>query len=245
MKDLNEYASKIASNFTHLDESRLQWMWDAGSNMAKLGWKKIEDIVQGIKDGKKLDQTPDPKLLTYQPSSSSVPAKLVNPNSSKIVGLNKKGKLAAGAATAAAIAASQMLDDDPSDNKEPGQRKEDEMREALKKQAADALNKKPGEQHPGVGDAPNAESPKPEKAPKKETSSTSQPTNSSDYPLTWSGYTAQKIATKGQGARQDLARKTQSAAWDAAQNKKLSNAERTKAAFLAKRLQDKEYRGGR
>ena len=128
----------------------------------------------------------------------------------------------------------------PSTAVEPGQRKEDEMRKALKKQAADALNKKPGEQHPGVGDTvkPTVKEPKAEKKPVTQTSKPAKD-------LTWSGYSAQKVATKGQGARQELAKSTQDAAWAAAGNKNLSRQQRVKAAFLAKRLQDQEYGRGR
>jgi hypothetical protein len=240
MKDLHEYAHRVVSNLESLDESRLKWMWDTGKDAAKLVW----DTVTG--GAKKIKKTDDPKLLTHQPSNNlpqTVPNNLPQSVPNKIVGLSGKGKATAGAVLAGAATLAALSDDDKDrlgTEKEPGQRKEDEMRKALKQQAATALNKKPGEQHPGVGDRPKAES-KPEKKPSAQQAPKSEDTPSD---LTWSAYSAKKVKTTP-SKRADLARETASKAWDAAANKNLSKEARTKAAFLAKKLQDRDMRGGR
>lgn len=235
MKDLHEYAHRIVSNLESLDEeSRLRWIWDTGTNTARLVWDTLK-------------KTYDPKLLKHQPANNlpqSVRQSDVLPQSvpstSRVVGLSRTGKAAAGGTLAAAATIAALTDTE----KEPGQRKEDEMRKALKKQAADALNKKPGEQHPGVGDKSKAEADKPkaESKPEKKPSAQQAPKSREDTPsdLTVSAYSAKKVKT-APSKRSDLARKTASKAWDAAANKNLSKEARTKAAFLARKLQRQQY----
>lgn len=274
MKDIHEYAYKVVNNFQNINEAS-GWEnlipgvsaynnFKAGNYLSAAGDAAFDIATTGLAltgigavPAAALRAAKAAKTTANLVKAGKAAAKVKGVQTATKVGQNVKDAAKYGPRIANVIknpktivAASTVglgakVLGDGSDAKEPGQRKEDEMRKALKQQAADALKQKPGEQHPGVGDKPNASSttsPAKASTPAKAAAPATKKTPSD---LTWSGYSAQKAATKGQGARQALSRETQRSAWNAAANKNLSKEARTKAAFLAKKLQDQDMRGGR